>query len=66
MLLDMKVTENDCNKHYYSGNLLNKNVITEVKFDPFTTEKNPEKNPTQVYLLFIFSLLLFEYEYVNC
>lgn len=65
MLLDMKVAEHGCNcekchKHYYSGNLLNKNVITEIKFDPFS----PEKNPTQVYLLFIFSLLPFDN--VNC
>lgn len=54
MLLDMKVTENDCNKHYYSGNLLNKNVITEIKFDPFSTEKKTQKKTQLKYIYFLF------------
>lgn len=44
MLLDWKVTENDCNcekyqKHYYEGNLLNKNVTAKIKIDPCSKEK---------------------------
>lgn len=59
MLLDMKVTENDCNKHYYSGNLLNKNVITEIKFDPFSTGKNPEKKTNSSIFTFYFFVTSF-------
>lgn len=52
MLLDWKVTENDCNcekyqKHYYEGNLLNKNVTAKIKIDPCSKEK--KKKTTQIY-----------------
>lgn len=64
MLLDMKVAEHGCNcekchKHYYSGNLLNKNVITEIKFDPFSPEKNPEKKPNSSLFTFYFFVTSF-------
>lgn len=49
MLLDWKVTENDCNcekyqKHYYEGNLLNKNVTAKIKIDPCSKEKKKKNN----------------------